>query len=85
MGARWSVTTKRAVVVSFAALALLLLWRAGEVVQPFIWGLIVAYILLPVVGAIERRFALPRTIAALAVFVALLAAIFGGSIEVMRR
>jgi len=85
MGARWSVTTKRAVVVAFAALALLLLWRAGEVVQPFIWGLIVAYILLPVVGALERRFALPRTVAALAVFVALLAAIFGGGRFVIPR
>ncbi|HEY9326363.1 MAG TPA: AI-2E family transporter, partial [Candidatus Limnocylindria bacterium] len=71
--------------MSFAALALLLLWRAGEVVQPFIWGLIVAYILLPVVGALERRFTLPRTVAALAVFVALLAAIFGGGRFVIPR
>jgi predicted PurR-regulated permease PerM len=78
MGARWSTTTKRAVVVALAALALLLLWRAGDVVQPFVWGLIVAYILLPLVGALERRFALPRTLAALVVFVGLLAIIFGG-------
>jgi len=85
MGARWSTTTKRAVVVGFAALAILLLWRAGDVVQPFIWGLIVAYILLPVVGAIERRFALPRTLAALAVFLALLAIIFGGGRLVIPR
>jgi len=85
MGARWSTTTKRAVVVGFAALAILVLWRAGDVVQPFIWGLIVAYILLPIVGAIERRFALPRTLAALAVFVALLAIIFGGGRLVFPR
>jgi predicted PurR-regulated permease PerM len=85
MGARWSPTTKRAVVVAFAALAILLLWRAGDVVQPFVWGLIVAYILLPVVGAIERRFALPRTLAALAVFVALLAIIFGGGRLIVPR
>ena len=85
MGARWSTTTKRAVVVAFVALGILLLWRAGDVVQPFIWGLIVAYILLPVVGAIERRFALPRTLAALAVFVALLAIIFGGGRLVFPR
>jgi predicted PurR-regulated permease PerM len=85
MGARWSATTKRAVVVAFAALAILLLWRAGDVVQPFVWGLIVAYVLLPVVGALERRFALPRTLAALAVFVALLAIIFGGGRLVVPR
>jgi predicted PurR-regulated permease PerM len=85
MGARWSVTTKRAVVVAFAALAILLLWRAGDVVQPFIWGLIVAYILLPVVGAIERRFTLPRTVAAFVVFVGLLALIFGGGRWVIPR
>ena len=85
MGARWSVTTKRAVVGAFAALAILLLWRAGDVVEPFIWGLIVAYVLLPVVGALERRFALPRTLAALAVFVALLAIIFGGGRLVIPR
>jgi len=85
MGARWSVTTKRAVVAGFAALAILLLWRAGDVVEPFIWALIVAYILLPVVAALQRRFALPRTLAALAVFVALLAIIFGGGRLVIPR
>jgi predicted PurR-regulated permease PerM len=85
MGARWSITTKRGVVAAFAVLAILLLWRAGDVVQPFIWALIVAYVLLPVVGAVQRRFALPRTLAALAVFVALLAIIFGGGRVVIPR
>ena len=68
-----------------AALGALLLWRAGDIVQPFIWGLILAYILLPVVGALERRFALPRTLAAVLVFVALLAIIFGGGRLVIPR
>lgn len=85
MGARWSTATKRGVVAAFAVLGLLLLWRAGDIVQPFIWGLILAYILLPLVGAIERRFALPRTLAALVVFVALLALIFGGGRLVIPR
>ena len=40
--------------------------------------MILSYILLPLVGALELRFKLPRTIAALTVFVALLAVIFGG-------
>jgi predicted PurR-regulated permease PerM len=72
-------------VATLAALGLLLLWRAGDIVQPFIWGLILAYILLPVVGALERRFALPRTLAATAVFVALLAIIFGGGRFIIPR
>jgi len=85
MGARWSTATKRGVVAAFAVLGLLLLWRAGDIVQPFLWGLILAYILLPLVGALERRFALPRTLAALIVFVALLALIFGGGRLVIPR
>src|SRR5437870_5040934 len=85
MGARWSVTTKRAVVAGFVVLAIVLFWRAGDIVQPFIWGLIVAYILLPVVGAIERRFTLSRTVSALAVFVALLAIIIGGGRLIVPR
>lgn len=78
MKSRWSSTTKRVVVASLAALFLLFIWRAGDIVQPFLWGMILSYILLPLVGALERRFRLPRTIAALTVFVALLAVIFGG-------
>ncbi len=85
MGARWSITTKRAVVAGLVVLAIVLLWRAGDIVQPFIWGLIVAYILLPVVGALERRFAVPRTLAALVVFVAMVAIIFGGSRLIIPR
>jgi predicted PurR-regulated permease PerM len=77
MRARWSPTTKRAVVALFSALLLLFLWRAGDIVQPFLWAMILVYILLPLVGSLERRFGLSRTLAALTVFVALLAVIFG--------
>jgi predicted PurR-regulated permease PerM len=72
-------------VFGFALMGLFLVWRAGDIVKPFIWGLILAYILLPVVAALERRFSLPRTVAALAVFVALLALIFGGGRWVIPR
>jgi len=41
--------------------------------------------LLPVVGALERRFAVPRTLAALVVFVAMVAIIFGGSRLIIPR
>ena len=78
MRSRWSLTTKRAVVVGFAAVGLLIIWRAGDIVEPFLWAAILSYILLPLVGSIERRFTFPRTAAALLVFVAVLAVIFGG-------
>jgi len=63
----------------------LFIWRAGDIVQPFLWAAILSYILLPVVGAIERRFNAPRTIAAIVVFLALLATIFGGGRFVIPR
>ena len=85
MGARWSGNTKRAVVIFFAVTLVLLLWRAGDIVQPFLWGAILAFILLPVVDAIERRFMAPRTLAALLVFLALLAIIFGGGRVIVPR
>src|SRR3979411_2044954 len=78
MKSRWSSTTKRVVIGSLAALFLLFIWRAGDIVEPFLWAMILSYILLPLVGALERRSGLPRTASALVVFLALLAVIFGG-------
>src|ERR1043166_2954040 len=78
MRSRWSPTTKRLVVLGLAALGLVILWRAGDIVEPFVWAVILSYILLPLVGAIQRRFSLPRTGAALIVFIGVLAVIFGG-------
>jgi predicted PurR-regulated permease PerM len=78
MRSRWSPTTKRAVVVAFAALAVLIVWRAGDIVEPFVWAAILSYILLPLVAAIQRRIGFGRTAAALFVFLGVLAVIFGG-------
>ena len=78
MKSRWSSTTKRVVIGSLAALFLLFIWRAGDIVEPFLWAMILSYILLPLVGAMQRRSGVPRTAAALVVFLALLAVIFGG-------
>ncbi len=78
MGARWSSTTKRVVVALFALAALYIVYRAGDIVRPFVWAGVLAFVLLPVVGLLERRLSLPRTAAAGIVFVGLLAAIIGG-------
>jgi len=79
MGARWSSTTKRVVVAIFAVAALYIVYRAGDIVRPFVWAGVLAFVLLPLVGALERRLSLPRTAAAAIVFLGLLAAIIGGA------
>jgi predicted PurR-regulated permease PerM len=66
------------VVALFAIAALYIVYRAGDIVRPFIWAGVLAFVLLPVVGLLERRLSLPRTVAAAIVFVGLLAAIIGG-------
>jgi predicted PurR-regulated permease PerM len=78
MGARWSSPTKRVVVALFALAALYIVYRAGDIVRPFVWAGVLAFVLLPVVGLLERRLSLPRTVAAAIVFIGLLAAIIGG-------
>lgn len=78
MSARWSQTTKRLVILGLILAVALFLWRAGDIVQPLIWAVILGYILLPIVDALEHRAGLPRTLAAVVVFVALVVVIFGG-------
>jgi predicted PurR-regulated permease PerM len=78
MGARWSTTTKRVVVGLLAVAAIFIVYRAGDIVRPFVWAAIVAYVLLPGVALLERRLSLPRTLSALIIFVGLLATVIGG-------
>jgi predicted PurR-regulated permease PerM len=78
MGARWSSTTKRVVVALFAIAGLYIVYRAGDIVRPFVWAGVLAFVLLPVVGVLERRLSLPRTAAAAVVFLGLVAVIIGG-------
>jgi predicted PurR-regulated permease PerM len=79
MGARWSSTTKRVVIALFAIAALYIVYRAGDIVRPFVWAGVLAFVLLPLVGLLERRLSMPRTAAAGIVFLGLLAAIIGGA------
>src|SRR5437867_569414 len=79
MGARWSSTTKRVVVALSALAALYIVYRAGDIVRPFVWAGVLAFVLLPLVGLLERRLSLPRTAAAAVVFLGLLAVIIGGA------
>lgn len=73
---RWSLTTKRIVVVILLALAILLFLHTGDIVLPFVWAGILAYILMPLVNVLERK-GLPRNLAATAVFLGVFALIIG--------
>ena len=75
---RWSPTLKRATIVVLLAAAFFLVYRAGDIVRPFVWAAIVGYILLPVVRIIEERTAGRRGLAAAAVFVGVLVVLVAG-------
>ena len=75
---RWSPTLKRATIAVLLSAALFLIYRAGDIVRPFLWAAIVGYILLPVVRILEERLGGRRGLAAAIVFVGVLVFIFGG-------
>ncbi|HEV2249112.1 MAG TPA: AI-2E family transporter [Candidatus Limnocylindria bacterium] len=75
---RWSPALKRVVVGVLVVGAIFLIYRAGDIVRPFLWAAILAYILLPAVRALEKRLHDRRALAAGIVFIALLLFIAGG-------
>src|SRR5258708_35092201 len=75
---RWSPTMKRVVVGLLLAGAVFLIYRAGDIVRPFLWASILGYILLPLVRVFEERLSGRRSIAAAVVFIAVLLIIGGG-------
>src|SRR5438046_3638919 len=76
--ARWSPTMKRVIVGVLLVAVIFLVYRAGDIVRPFVWAAILGYILLPVVRAFENRLTNHRGLAAAIVFVAVLLVIAGG-------
>ena len=75
---RWSPALKRIVVGVLIAVAIYVIYRAGDIVRPFLWAAILGYILLPVVRAFEKRLTNHRGWAAAIVFVVVLLVIAGG-------
>jgi len=75
---RWSPTLKRAVVVVLVVGLVFVIYRAGDIVRPFLWAAILGYILLPVVRAFENRLTNHRGVAAAIVFIAVLLLLAGG-------
>ena len=64
----WTTATKAIVAVSFLALAVLVIWRFQDLVQPLVLALLLAYILHPVISLISNRLGLPRGTTVLAVY-----------------
>jgi predicted PurR-regulated permease PerM len=75
---RWSPTLKRVVVALLIVGLVFVIYRAGDIVRPFLWAAILAYILLPVVRAFEHRLTNHRGVAAGIVFIAVLLVLAGG-------
>jgi predicted PurR-regulated permease PerM/phosphoglycolate phosphatase-like HAD superfamily hydrolase len=70
--AEWSHTTKRLVVVGLIILLLLTLYVFRTLLAPILLAVVLAYLLKPFADLIERRTKLPRTLAVISVYVALL-------------
>ena len=77
--AQWSPVTKRIVVLLLLAIAVFVVYRAGDIVRPFIWAAVLSYVLLPLVRVLELRLTRHRGAAAAIVFLGLLALIVGGA------
>ena len=69
---QWSRTTKLVIIVSLIVLLLLALYLFRDIVLPVIMAVVLAYILKPLVDLLNKRVGLPRTLAAILVYVALL-------------
>src|SRR3989442_173019 len=74
---RWSTTTKRAVVVVALALAALVLVRAHEVLTPFVWAGVFAYVFSPIVATAQRRTGWRRWIVVGVLFLVLGLVVYG--------
>lgn len=71
----WSITTKRIVVVGGCVLFLLLLDRIGDLWQPIVIALILAYIINPIVDFLSKRSRLPRTLIVALIYLGVIALI----------
>lgn len=78
VSSHWSDSTKRLVVVQLVLAIALAAYRFNSILLPVIIAVIIAYILTPVVDALNRRTPLPRSLCVL--LVDLLALILVGSI-----
>jgi predicted PurR-regulated permease PerM len=66
---RWEPRTRRTVVIAVAALAILVLWGARDILGPFVWAGIFAYVMNPGVNFLCQVVGAPRPLAVLLLYV----------------
>jgi predicted PurR-regulated permease PerM len=71
----WNSGTKITVILLLLGLGTFLLYRFSAILPPFILAVILAYILTPMVGFLQSRLHIPRTLAILLSYLVLLVAI----------
>ncbi len=76
---RWSVTTKRVVALVGLGVGALVLMRAHEVLEPFIWAGIFAYVFTPAIVAVQTRTRWARGIVVGLLFLVLGLVVYGVS------
>src|SRR5919199_657584 len=59
-GARLSVRAKHSIIIGLLLAALLFLFAVRAILWPFLWAILVAYLLTPVVNYLSVRGGLPR-------------------------
>jgi predicted PurR-regulated permease PerM len=74
--AAWSPTTKIFVIALLLGFLVYLLWRFSAVITPLVLAVVIAYVLAPLVGRLQRLLHIPRVLATLLVYVVLLIVIF---------
>lgn len=67
MSRPWSDSTKRAVAIGLALIFALVLYRFNSIIPPLTIAIIIAYILTPVVDALQRNTRMPRALSVLLV------------------
>src|SRR5438067_1960350 len=76
MTPRWSTTTKRAIAVVGVGLVALFVFQLFEVITPFIWAAVFAYVFGPLVAATQRRSGAPRWLVVATLFAGLGLAVY---------
>ncbi len=75
VSSKWSRTTKRLIIVGLVLILLLLLYLLRAILPPIAIAALLAYILKPLADFLERRARLPRLLAVILIFLALLVVI----------
>lgn len=75
MSTEWNKTTKHIVAVGMALFGLYLLYLSGPVLKIFVIAALVAFLLMPVVTFLHKRLKIPRVLAILLSYLALIVAV----------